>query len=144
MIPLPWEGRRKAPGEDFRSWRILNPHPALSQRERVFSLPSRQFLPDWRSFRPITALIHQHSQAEAELLNNRNLTRRDRAVRKGSSSQFVYSRPTMCLHCHLIVEMVHERDADPQKGSWQCPQCGHMYPFQHWKIRKQSPKKEAA
>ena len=58
--------------------------------------------------------------------------------------QFVYSRPTMCLHCHLIVEMVHERDADPQKGAWQCPQCGHIYPFQHWKIRKQSPKKAEA
>ena len=65
-------------------------------------------------------------------------------MRKSSSPQFVYSRPTMCLHCHLIVEMVHERDDDPQKGSWQCPECGHMYPFQHWKIRKQSAKKAEA
>jgi hypothetical protein len=44
----------------------------------------------------------------------------------------------MCLHCHLIVEMVHEREADPVKGAWNCPRCGHVYPFLHWKIRKQT------
>jgi DNA-directed RNA polymerase subunit RPC12/RpoP len=43
----------------------------------------------------------------------------------------------MCLHCHLIVEMSHERGADPVKGSWECPRCGHKYLFSHWKIKKQ-------
>jgi hypothetical protein len=65
------------------------------------------------------------------------------AVRKTIQEQYIYSKPTMCLHCHLIVEMVHERDADPQKGAWNCPQCGHVYPFQHWKIRKQSQPRKA-
>jgi len=65
-------------------------------------------------------------------------------VRKSAPPQFVYSKPTMCLHCHLIVEMVHERDADPAKGAWQCPQCGHIYPFVHWKIRKQASRKSEA
>ena len=27
--------------------------------------------------------------------------------------EMIYSHPTMCLHCHLIVEMFHERGADP-------------------------------
>ncbi len=49
----------------------------------------------------------------------------------------VLSNPTMCLHCHLIVEMFHGRDADPVKGAWQCPRCGHKYLFSHWKIKKQ-------
>jgi len=65
-------------------------------------------------------------------------------VRKTVQEQYIYSKPTMCLHCHLVVEMVHERDADPQKGAWTCPQCGHIYPFQHWKIRKQGPRKAEA
>ena len=50
-------------------------------------------------------------------------------MRKTVQDQYVYSKPTMCLHCHLVVEMVHEREADPQKGAWTCPQCGHLYPF---------------
>jgi hypothetical protein len=54
---------------------------------------------------------------------------------------YVYSKPTMCLHCHLIVEMIHPQDADPAKGAWQCPQCSHAYPFMHWKIRKQTQRK---
>ena len=80
------------------------------------------------------------------IAKKRPITRRVPVVRKTMLSQYVYSRPTMCLHCHLIVEMVHERDADPQKGAWNCPQCGHLYPFQHWKIRKQasSPRKAEA
>jgi len=44
----------------------------------------------------------------------------------------------MCLHCHLIVEMTHDREADPVKGAWNCPRCHHVYPFLHWKIRKQT------
>ena len=56
---------------------------------------------------------------------------------KAAKSEMVYSHPTMCLHCHLIVEMFHERGADPVKGSWQCPRCGHKYLFSHWKIKKQ-------
>ena len=54
-----------------------------------------------------------------------------------AKEEFVYSHPTMCLHCHLIVEMFHERRADPVKGSWQCPRCNHKYLFSHWKIKRQ-------
>ena len=50
----------------------------------------------------------------------------------------IHSHPTMCLHCHLIVEMFHERGADPVKGAWQCPRCGHKYLFSHWKIKRQA------
>ena len=56
---------------------------------------------------------------------------------KAATTGKVFSHPTMCLHCHLIVEMFHERGADPVKGSWQCPRCGHKYLFSHWKIKKQ-------
>ncbi len=55
--------------------------------------------------------------------------------------ELVYSKPTMCLHCHLIVEMLHHRDADPVKGAWQCPKCGHQYKFAHWKIKKRVEKR---
>lgn len=51
-----------------------------------------------------------------------------------------YSQPTMCLQCHLVVAMSHEADADPKTGSWECPNCGHKYPFAHWKIKKQTRK----
>jgi DNA-directed RNA polymerase subunit RPC12/RpoP len=54
-----------------------------------------------------------------------------------NKEELVHSHPTMCLHCHLIVEMFHERKADPVKGSWQCPRCGHKYLFSHWKIKRQ-------
>ena len=64
--------------------------------------------------------------------------KKTRIMRKTAQPEYIYSKPTMCLQCHLIVEMVHASDADPQKGAWNCPQCGHLYPFQHWKIRKQS------
>lgn len=65
---------------------------------------------------------------------------------KNAKGEKVLSHPTMCLHCHLIVEMFHERGADPVKGSWQCPRCGHKYLFSHWKIKKQvrNKKDEAA
>jgi len=63
---------------------------------------------------------------------------------KNTKASLVYSKETMCLHCHLIVIMFHERDADPVKGAWNCPKCGHVYPFAHWKIRKQSDKKKVA
>ena len=53
---------------------------------------------------------------------------------------FIYSQPTMCLHCHLVVEMFHEQDADPRTGAWECPQCGHKYSFAHWKIKKRAKK----
>ena len=26
--------------------------------------------------------------------------------------------------------------ADPKQGAWQCPNCGHLYRFAHWKIQK--------
>jgi DNA-directed RNA polymerase subunit RPC12/RpoP len=57
-------------------------------------------------------------------------------MRKQQSSEFVYSKPTMCLECHLVVTMTHKADADPVKGAWECPRCGHRYPFAFWKIRK--------
>ena len=56
----------------------------------------------------------------------------------------IHSHPTMCLHCHLIVEMYHERGADPVKGAWQCPRCGHKYLFSHWKIKRQARGKPEA
>ena len=49
----------------------------------------------------------------------------------------VFSQPTMCLHCHLVVGMFHEAGADARLGAWECPNCGHKYPFAHWKIKKQ-------
>jgi hypothetical protein len=58
--------------------------------------------------------------------------------------EHVYSHPTMCLHCHLIVEMFHERGADPVKGAWQCPRCNHKYLFSHWKIKRQARGKTEA
>jgi DNA-directed RNA polymerase subunit RPC12/RpoP len=56
----------------------------------------------------------------------------------------IHSHPTMCLHCNLIVEMFHERGADPVKGAWQCPRCGHKYLFSHWKIKRQARGKTEA
>jgi DNA-directed RNA polymerase subunit RPC12/RpoP len=65
-------------------------------------------------------------------------------VRPAPKPERIHSHPTMCLHCHLIVEMFHERGADPVKGAWQCPRCGHKYLFSHWKIKKQSRGKSEA
>ncbi len=50
----------------------------------------------------------------------------------------------MCLQCHLVVGMFHEPDADARKGAWECPNCGHKYPFAHWKIKKQNRGKTEA
>ena len=61
-----------------------------------------------------------------------------------TKEELVHSHPTMCLHCHLIVEMFHEKKADPVKGSWQCPRCGHKYLFSHWKIKRQVRSKTEA
>ena len=58
-------------------------------------------------------------------------------ARKGN----VYSQPTMCLHCHVVVEMFHEPEADPRTGAWKCPRCGHKYLFTHWKIKKAAERK---
>src|SRR2546425_5577219 len=56
---------------------------------------------------------------------------------KTAKAELVLSHPTMCLHCHLIVEMFHERGADPVKGSWQCPRCGHKYLFLNFPVGEQ-------
>jgi len=56
----------------------------------------------------------------------------------------IHSKPTMCLGCHLIVKMFHELITDPRKGAWQCPNCSRRYPFAHWKIRKDLPRKSKA
>ena len=65
-------------------------------------------------------------------------------VLKAIKPERIHSHPTMCLHCHLIVEMFHERGADPVKGAWQCPRCGHKYLFSHWKIKRQARSKSEA
>jgi len=58
---------------------------------------------------------------------------------------FVYSQPTRCLHCHLVVEMFYPAATDTRTGAWECPQCGHRYPFSQWKIKKKrSPADRAA
>ena len=59
-------------------------------------------------------------------------------VARNVNPEVVLSHPTMCLHCHLIVEMTHPIQADPVKGAWVCPRCQHKYPFTHWRIKKQS------
>jgi transposase-like protein len=64
-----------------------------------------------------------------------NLALKEAALKPAVKSERIHSHPTMCLHCHLIVEMFHERGADPVKGAWQCPRCGHKYLFSHWKSR---------
>jgi len=67
-----------------------------------------------------------------------------KAANAKEGNELVYSHPTMCLHCHLIVEMFHERGADPVRGSWQCPRCNHKYLFSHWKIKRQTRGKTEA
>ena len=54
----------------------------------------------------------------------------------------IYSHPTMCLRCHLIVVMSHERGVDPLTGAWECPRCGHKYLFSLWKIKKRAQQRE--
>lgn len=67
------------------------------------------------------------------------------ALRKSKVKELLsFSKPTMCLGCHIVVVMFHEGDVDPRNGAWQCPNCGRRYPFLHWKIRKDSPKKSEA
>ncbi len=56
----------------------------------------------------------------------------------------VYSQPTMCLQCHLVVGMFYEPGTDLRTGAWECPNCSHKYPFAHWKIKKQSRGKTKA
>ena len=65
-------------------------------------------------------------------------------LKTAGKEEVIHSHPTMCLHCHLIVEMFHERGADPVKGAWQCPRCAHKYLFSHWKIKRQARGKPEA
>lgn len=58
-------------------------------------------------------------------------------MNKAAKSGLIYSQPTTCLHCHLVVELFHEHHTDPARGAWKCPNCGHEYPFAHWKIKRQ-------
>jgi hypothetical protein len=112
-------------------------------RDGLFDIPARQRLD--RPFYIRFASSYLFSVCELgkrRCLKGRNLIRIIRrlnmpATTKPVKVERVYSHPTMCLHCHLIVEMYHERGADPVKGSWQCPRCGHKYLFSHWKIKKQ-------
>lgn len=55
---------------------------------------------------------------------------------KVAENRRVLSQPTKCLRCHLVVGMFHDSDADARQGAWVCPNCGHKYPFAHWKIKK--------
>jgi hypothetical protein len=63
---------------------------------------------------------------------------------QSATKDFIYSQPTMCLNCHVVVEMFHEPGADPGRDAWECPQCGHKYLFAHWKIKRKKPKKMPA
>ena len=56
----------------------------------------------------------------------------------------IYSQPTRCLQCHLVVGMFHGVEANTRKGAWECPNCGHKYPFAHWKIKEQGRGKTKA
>ncbi len=67
-----------------------------------------------------------------------------RKMTKVTDSKRINSQPTMCLQCHLVVSMFHESDADARQGAWECPNCGHKYPFAHWKIKKQTKGKSRA
>ncbi len=50
----------------------------------------------------------------------------------------VLSRPTMCVGCHIILELVKLSEE-----SWQCPRCNRIYETKHWKIQqRRSPKEE--
>ena len=42
-----------------------------------------------------------------------------------------HSRPTMCLHCHLIVSMLKNEAGQ----RWECERCGHLYYFRDWDIK---------
>ncbi len=76
-------------------------------------------------------------EAEGPLTDDQEGFKKMPVMNKPVKDERILSHPTMCLHCHLIVEMYHERGADPVKGAWNCPRCGHKYPFTHWKIKKQ-------
>jgi predicted RNA-binding Zn-ribbon protein involved in translation (DUF1610 family) len=65
-------------------------------------------------------------------------------MQKVLENKRVYSQPTMCLQCHLVVAMSHDPGADARQGAWECPNCGHKYPFAHWKIKKQTRGKTKA
>ncbi|OGE78970.1 MAG: hypothetical protein A2751_00705 [Candidatus Doudnabacteria bacterium RIFCSPHIGHO2_01_FULL_46_14] len=52
-------------------------------------------------------------------------------MEQAEQPQWIYSKPTQCPQCRLVVEMVHELDTDPVNGSWQCPKCGHGIRFSH-------------
>lgn len=56
---------------------------------------------------------------------------------KTQEERKIVSVPTMCLHCHLIVELERTDVGDVSKDEvvWNCPQCHHQYPGKHWKIR---------
>ena len=58
-------------------------------------------------------------------------------MKQVKEENLVYSIPTMCPHCHLIVTMFHKQDADPVKGAWKCPCCNHKWLFAHRKIRRE-------
>ena len=53
-----------------------------------------------------------------------------------TQTMIVYSRPTKCVRCTITSEMTHSADADLKAGSWECPNCHHLYRFTHWKIQK--------
>ena len=67
-----------------------------------------------------------------------------REMTKVIESKRINSQPTMCLQCHLVVSMFHESEVDTRQGAWECPNCGHKYPFAHWKIKKAGKGKNRA
>lgn len=48
----------------------------------------------------------------------------------------VRSVPTLCISCHLIVQLEHVVATEATHDKWVCPQCQHTYPAKHWPIRR--------
>ena len=49
--------------------------------------------------------------------------------------KMVYTQPTMCLHCHLVVEFFHLKDEDEKTGNWTCPKCEYKFRISHWHMK---------
>ena len=58
-------------------------------------------------------------------------------VHSDSRNQTVYSKPTLCMECHLVVVMSHNPAVEEKENAWICPQCRRVYLFRYWKIGKQ-------
>jgi hypothetical protein len=91
------------------------------------AIPDRSFFTSRRNFYPITTARVQWKRAvlvdstceffrQQNCISNREFEKGGEHVRKGVQEQYVYSKPTMCLHCHLIVEWFMNGTPTPKKG----------------------------